>query len=290
MIRTYGACTGADRNRYSGQQSSLVADKMKCIICFDGMAYYFTKQFSVYGLGAVDYWRCSSCGFVASKTHYDMTDAQWEALNLAFHSDSNAREDNPYNRNQRYFNQALMLHLMERGELLKRSEWLDWGSGVGNVSIQLQQWFSLQLLNFDAFVRPTINSVVSANLKKRGYSLVVNTAVFEHVRDRKTLDEIESYVSEDGHLAVHTLVRGQIPSDPEWMYLLPVHCSFHTNKSMQMLMNQWKYTCSVYNEHSKMWIMFKRPSAEIGETVQRLNSSLGYEYFHFKEGFMDYWP
>lgn len=263
---------------------------MKCFICSDRLSYFFTKRFSVYGLGAVDYWRCGTCGFVASRTHCEMTLPQWEALNADFHRDNNAREDNPHDRNQRYFHQSLMLHLMVRGNVLPQGDWLDWGSGTGQVSLQLHKWFSLELGNFDTYIEPAINPIPPDSLKKRGHSLVVNTAVFEHVRDRETLDEIESYVSPDGQLAVHTLVRGDIPADPEWMYLLPVHCAFHTNKSMQILMEQWKYTCSVYNEHAKMWVLFKRPAPRIAEAVRSVNSRIGFEYLHFKEGFMDYWP
>jgi hypothetical protein len=263
---------------------------MKCIICRDEQTYFFSKEFSVYGLATVDYWRCPTCGFVASKTHRDMSLTEWESLNSDFHHDNNAREDNPYDRNQRYFNQALMLHLMVRDKVLPSSEWLDWGSGVGDLSIQLRKYFSLKLLNFDAYIEPSINQVEPGEMNKRDYSLVTNTAVFEHVRSRDTLDEIESYVSDNGQLAVHTLVRGEIPPDPNWMYLLPVHCAFRTNRSMQILMEQWGYSCSVYNEHSKMWVMFKRPVHEIKQAVQDLNSDLGFEYLHFKKGFMDYWP
>lgn len=264
--------------------------EMKCIICSNDMSYYFTKHFGVYGLDGVHYWRCPVCGFVASITHFEMSDEDWAHLNVKFHNDNNAREDNPYNRNQRYFNQALMLHLMVRSGMLPSQDWLDWGSGTGRLSIQLQTMFSLKLLNFDAYIQPLIHSLSQKDLIEREYSLVVNTAVFEHVRSRDTLNEIESYVSNDGHLAVHTLVRGQIPNDAEWMYLLPIHCAFHTNRSMQMLMEQWNYTCSVYNEHSKMWVMFRTPTHEVSEKVTELNSTLGFEYLHFKNGFMDYWP
>jgi hypothetical protein len=104
------------------------------------------------------------------------------------------------------------------------------------------------------------------------------------------LDEIESYVGEGGCLGIHTLVRGEIPADPDWMYLLPVHCAFFTNKSMDMLMRQWGYTCSAYNEHAKMWAWFKTEPKLIGEKVAELNQSIGWEYLHFKAGFMDFWP
>ena len=55
--------------------------------------------------------------------------------------------------------------------------------------------------------KPLIYPVLSGKLIKRSYDLVLSSAVFEHVRSRNTLDEIESYVSEQGSLAVHTLVR-----------------------------------------------------------------------------------
>ena len=263
---------------------------MKCIICSEEMFPHFTKHFNVYSLHDVDYVRCNSCGFSASETHFRMSSTEWERLNNAFHEDNNAREDNPWNRNQRYFNQSVMLYLMAHNGIIHTDNWLDWGSGTGSLSRQLYEHFGLRLDNFDRYVEPGLFPLQQSDLVKRGYSLVTNTAVFEHVRDRKTLDEIESYVSPDGCLGIHTLVRGDIPADPGWMYLLPVHCAFHTNSSMEALMHQWGYQCSVYNEHAKMWIMFKRSARDVENEVMRLNNLLGWEYLHFKVGFMDFWP
>lgn len=263
---------------------------MKCIICTGDMRYHFSKTFNAYGLGKVDYLKCEECGFSASGTHFEMTSGEWEALNLAFHDHSEAREDNPYNRNQRYFNQALMLNLLARERIVGEGLWLDWGSGSGRLSMQLLRHFDRRLHNFDRFMQPKLLSLNQEELTPGRYALVANTAVFEHVRSRATLDEIESYVAPDGCLAVHTLVRGEIPADPEWMYLLPVHCAFHTNRSMDILMRQWGYTCSVYNEHSKMWVLFKGEPRETSSRAASLNDFLGWEYLHFKPGFVNYWP
>jgi len=263
---------------------------MKCIICGSSMAYFFSKRFNLYGLGDVDYWRCEACGFTASRTHFEMSDQEWEELNIEFHNDSNQREDNPYNRNQRYFHQAQMLHLMKRHQILNPDSWLDWGCGEGKVSLQLASNFDVTMACFDKYITPLSNAVSENEMVMRGHGLVVNTAVFEHVRDRATLDEIESYVADNGCLAVHTLVRGDIPQDPDWMYLLPVHCAFHTNQSMQVLMDQWGYHCSVYNEHAKMWVMFRNSVKAIKNRVSSLNALMGWDYLHFKDGFMDYWP
>ncbi len=260
-----------------------------CLICSAEMTYFFSKEFNKFNLETVDYWRCTACGFCSSKTHFEMSDEAWASLNDAFHSESHFDEGNPHNRNQRYFNQAMMISLMAEHNLIAEGKWLDWGAGMGAVSRLLQKYYGRKLLTYDKYFTPAANPADESLLEPRGFDLVVNMAVFEHVRSRDTLDEIESLVSKDGCLGIHTLVPEDVPGDPDWMYLLPVHCAFHTNKSMQILMDSWGYTCSVYNEHSKMWIWFRKRPDEIEEKVNQLNRSLGWEYLHYKKGFMDYW-
>ena len=174
-------------------------------------------------------------------------------------------------------------------EIIRNNKWLDWGCGIGSVALLLRDYFGIELLTYDKYFTAKINPISEEMLKKREFDLVVNTAVFEHIRNRSTLDEIESYVSTTGCFAIHVLVPAEIPKDPNWMYLLPVHCAFHTNRSMQILMEQWRYTCSVYNEYSKMWVLFHEDDINVKAKVDKLNNSLGWEYLHFKNGFMDYW-
>lgn len=262
---------------------------MRCIICDSSMDFYFSKTFDEFGLSEVDYLRCKSCGFCASETHFNMTDESWSDLNDNFHSESHLRSDNPYNRNQRYFNQALMLSFAARKNLVSEGSWLDWGCGIGKVSMLLDEFFGIELKTYDKYYTPHINEISESELASRSFDLVLNTAVFEHVRSRTTLDEIESYVAEGGCFAIHTLVPERVPKDPDWMYLLPVHCAFHTNKSMQLLMDQWGYQCSAYNEHAKMWMLFRQKPVDIASIVGRINDLLGWEYLHFKAAFMDYW-
>ena len=69
-----------------------------------------------------------------------MSEKEWNNLNDVFHSKSHFRDDNPYNRNQRYFNQALMLHLMNKHGLIDDHHWLDWGCGVGQLSRLLKKY------------------------------------------------------------------------------------------------------------------------------------------------------
>lgn len=218
-----------------------------------------------------------------------MLEDDWNKLNYAFHSKNHLAEDNPYNRNQRYFNQALMLSIMTKRDLVNVGRWLDWGCGIGSLSLLLKDYFDLELMGYDKYFAPHVNAVKQNDLKSGSFDLVVNTAVFEHVRERRTLDEIEAYVAKSGCFAIHTLVPEAVPKDQDWMYLLPVHCAFYTNKSMELLMKDWGYKCSVYNQHSKMWVLFKEKAEIIESKVEKLNTSLGWEYLHFKKGFMDYW-
>ena len=148
--------------------------RVRCLICGASQAYSFSKPFHKYGLSVADYWTCPQCGFTASKTHHDMTDAEWSTLNADFHHDHFAREDNPYNRNQRYFNQALMLMLLARWDLVRVGAWLDWGSADGRLSAQLERHFGLVLNNFDRYLTPARRPVEASALVPRGYDLVVN--------------------------------------------------------------------------------------------------------------------
>jgi hypothetical protein len=178
---------------------------------------------------------------------------------------------------------------MQKHGLIRDGKWLDWGCGIGSVSLLLKRYFDIELLAYDKYFPVQVNSISADMLTERHFQVVVNTAVFEHVRSRNSLNEIESYVHVSGCFAIHTLVPESIPQNPDWMYLLPVHCAFHTNKSMQLLMQQWGYNCSVYNEHAKMWVLFRSRPHDIHSKVSDLNRSLGWEYLHFKKGFMDYW-
>lgn len=262
---------------------------MQCLICGSAMAPDFVKVFGLPDLPEAAYHRCPDCGFCASHTHLAMPEAQWERVNDAFHSVSHHRDDNPYNRNQRYAHQAQMLHLLSRRGLIRGTRWLDWGCGVGAVSGLLDALYGMRLWTYDRYFTPEVNAIAPADMQPGGFDLVLNTAVFEHVRDRRTLDEIASYVAPGGCLAIHTLVPEVVPRDPDWMYLLPVHTAFHTNRSMQRLMDDWGYTCSVYNEHAKLWVWFRDPPAEVEAEVRACNELLGWTHLKFKVGFMDYW-
>lgn len=263
---------------------------MNCIICESETEFYFKKDFAEHNLYGAEYYRCHNCGFVFSETHFQADDILWENLNSDFHTERYPQVGYDFSlRNPPYLQQAFFIYLIHKYGLVEGGDWLDWGSGKeGILSNLLSENFGLKINNYDKYMTPKVNSITEDELKSK-YKLVVTSAVFEHVRDRKTLDGINDLVSETGCLAIHVVVCENIPQDPNWFYFLSVHCAVYTNKSMQILMNDWGYTCSIYCVTAKIWVFFKQDPKEIEEKVDKINFLLKEKYLHFKIGFMDYW-
>lgn len=253
------------------------------------MEFYFTKNFIEFNLGDVKYYRCKNCGFVASKTHYEMPLQQWEELNLNAHLYYNSMGPDPKNQPPPYLQQALMLFIMKHFKFFSGMNWLDVGSGEGKLAKIFAKLFFGNILCFDEYIRPGINPVKLNEIADKKFDLVINSAVFEHVTNRKNLNFFNSFVAPQGALAIHTLIREEIPNDPDWFYLLPVHSAFHTNKSMEILMEQWNYKCSIYCLLAKTWVLFKDDSSEIEKQVNKINELFGYDYLMLKKGFMNFW-
>jgi SAM-dependent methyltransferase len=260
-----------------------------CFICGQESEFYFRKHFGEYGLGDVDYNICKSCGFVFSKTHVEMSGREWETLNRTYHVDFEDPDIVNSANSPPYLLQAAMLSVLSNNGLISLKNCLDWGSGYGRFSGILDKYFGITISNYDKYMLPRKNFLSASDVGKRKFSAVINSAVFEHVTDRRFLDEINSCVADDGCLVFHTVVCETIPQDPEWFYLLPVHCAFHTNKSMALLMEQWNYSCSIYCPASKMWVLFKRIPENVETIVKEINIEFQTDFIHYKAGFVDYW-
>jgi len=180
-----------------------------------------------------------------------MKQREWEMLNKYFH---HAIESPKYKKSNHppYYEQAMLLNILAKNNIINLADAIDWGGGVGTLAKILLKYFNIKLPVYDKYIRsndPEVEYIINAGSKK--YSVVINSAVFEHIRNRADLDSINNCVKEDGNLVLHTVVCANIPKDPDWFYLLPVHCSFYTNKSMAILMKQWGYISSLYCPSAK---------------------------------------
>jgi hypothetical protein len=256
------------------------------------MSFFISKEFRVDGLDTADYWRCNDCGFVISKTHVEMTPAAWERANRGWHASYQGKDLDPGdpNWNARLRNQAQMLHDAQGLGLLNGNDrWLDYACGDAKLSGLLRTRYNLNLLNYERYMPKREGYIDETGLVPGSFGFVVTTSVFEHFARREQVDFVEALLSKRGVLGIHTLVCENVPADPTWFYMNPVHCSFHTNRSMEILFEQWGYTCSVYNVEAQLWLWFKNDSREVEAIIRRANSRTGRPCYVFKQGFVDYW-
>lgn len=265
---------------------------MKCIICESSMSFFFSKYFSFCDLGQVEYWKCTFCGFTASKTHYELPSHEWRKLNLAYHEvflGQSQNDDDP-RWLDRLTCQARVINDLAIQSVLPSKSWLDYSCGDGKLSDILRNEYNLSLLNYEKFAMARQDYLDEKELIPGGFDFVITTSVFEHMTSRTELDDVAMLVSEDGIMGLHTLVCEEIPNDPDWFYLLPVHCSFFTNKCMDILLDQWGYKSSIYSVDARLWLFFKSKNDNIKSMIENANlrrsSDLKYLY---SSGFLDYW-
>ena len=107
---------------------------MQCIICGESADFYFSKSYAKTPFKEllpeeVNYYKCSNCGFVLSKTHADFTKERWGELNEAFHHWIEQPENNLEGNQPPYAEQALMLSLLGKNDIIKTDNMLDYATG-----------------------------------------------------------------------------------------------------------------------------------------------------------------
>jgi hypothetical protein len=270
---------------------------MNCMICQSDSSHYFSKTYTdppfdgyMREVGEVHYYRCSHCGFVLSKTHRDLSEAAWQQLNQRFHHFLEDPQSEQKNNQPPYAEQALMVSMLVRSGVVASESMLDYAAGYGTLSRLLSKHFGLHLPIYDPYVRSEGSSLHLETSDLGRYGAVINSAMFEHVREREDLDRVHRLVANDGCLIVHTVVCERVPPDPDWFYLVPpVHTAFHTNKSMDLLMGQWGFRSSIYCPQAKSWVLLRDDVGSVEDRVAALNGELQTTWFHRQAGFVDYW-
>ncbi len=262
----------------------------KCIICGNSTENYFQKDFNSEYLGKCEYRICKNCGFVFNKTMYDMDDTQWEKVNASFHNKEwSIIQGRNFKHNPPYLQQALFLKILQNEGIILPDNWLDYASGHGKLSEITKKYFDLKLIPYEKFISQSEGYKLIKNNPDMKFNVVFSSALFEHIRSLEPIEEMVSLLNENGTLLIHTLIRENIPKDPQYFYLLLVHCSLFTNKSMEILMKKFGFKYSIYSPVAKTWALFKNKPENIEQKIENINSFLGNNYLYQKDGFMDYW-
>ncbi len=269
------------------------------MICGATSEPYFDKQYTetkFWDALSVSYYKCPDCGFVHSATHQEMSQPAWVELNNRCHRAFETTRELRNINQPPYAEMALALSILAKNGVVRTDRVMDYAAGYGTLAKVLSKYFGTDIACYDKYVT---DDAADGSVRYVGddalsdYSLVINSAMFEHVLSRQDLDDVNDIVAQDGVLMLHTVICETIPKNPDWFYLAPiVHCAFHTNTSMTHLMRQWGYSDSIYAPAAKSWFLFKEDNpvtSNLAETVAELNDELQCTFFHQKVGFMYYW-
>ncbi|NPT55717.1 class I SAM-dependent methyltransferase [Paraburkholderia elongata] len=270
---------------------------MNCIICESDSDYYFSKTYTespfaefMRPIGTVDYHKCRHCGFVLSGTHSALDQKIWDELNKHFHHYIENPDNETKGNQPPYAEQAIMLSFLGKNDVISLDSVVDYAAGYGTLSNILWKYYGLKVPIFDRYVQGDNSGRYIDRADLRRYKTVINSAMFEHVLRREDLDAVNGMVDQDGSLIIHTVVCEKIPDDPNWFYLRPpVHTAFHTNRSMEILMEQWGYRSSIYCPPAKCWVLLREKGADVNRKIASINRELQSTWFHCKDGFVDYW-
>lgn len=249
---------------------------MHCMICESKIRRFLKKRFEQdLPIRTIHYDRCVNCGFVCAREIQELKDSEWEKLNREFHSKFLGTQYNELDPNwiNRLNKQSVLLDNLSKDGILNRTVWwLDYACGDGKL-VALLNSKGIVTCGYDKY-----SDRYNYHLLNRYFDVVVNTSYFEHARRLDDLEIVNDYVLDA--LALNTLIRSEIPNDPNWFYFLPVHCSFFTNRAAGILFDRWGYKSCIYSPEARMWVWFKKT----------LDPSKISDYYLFKEqGFIGYW-
>ena len=258
----------------------------RCFVCGGEMRPFMEKSFGMKNLDVCEYVRCENCGLVIAKTIYEMPRENWEALNRECHAayqNTDALAVDP-NWIPRLKEQAKVIsELIRVGVLDKKANALDYGAGDGKLSsfMRRKNW----LKKYDAYMsRPNENYLSAEDLKPESFDFVITCSVFEHLIGAEDVNKIFALLNPEGIMALHTLICEEVPQDPNWFYLQPVHCTFWTNKAMQRLFKVLGFVGCAYHVESRLWFMYG-DKRDLFKTCAFTSSKT----WIFANDFVDYW-
>lgn len=270
-----------------------------CEICGGRVGFYFRKNYEsspysrlMQDWGDIEYFRCENCGFVLSFSHKMASHSDWEKLNHDYHHFIENCDGSFKIPNQpTYAMQAMLLQLLSVNKIINVANGLDYAGGYGRLSHLLNKYYNIRFPVYDPFVTSDNESVLYLDdIKGEEFDTVFNSAMFEHVRCRDELDQVNALIKPDGALLIHTVVTENVPKNPDWFYLEPpVHSAFHTNKSMGILMKQWGFNASIYAPLSKTWCLLRYHDKAIAQRIDLINHELQSKFLIYSCGFVDYW-
>lgn len=261
---------------------------MDCFVCGKEMTDYFTKKWGGNVLTG-DFVRCPDCGLVINRTMYEMPVQEWMEKNEELHSKyqgTDEMKDDPKWLDRINTQGEIILQLYDLDVFSPVGQCIDYGCGDGKLADLVNR--NCQLIQkYDKYMgRGKQGYLEDKDVKQGGFDIVVCCSVLEHLIGKAEVEKVFGLIAEDGVLCLHTLVCEEVPKDPEWFYLLTVHCTLWTNRAMSILYKDNGFVGCAYNLESQMWFMFRNRGQflKLKDAEQALRGT-----WFFSDNFVDYW-
>lgn len=268
---------------------------MKCIVCGSEMKPYFKKQ----DMNRLRHFvKCGNCGLVIDETTYELEPLIREKENSEFHKAYQGHDNNIVDPKwiDRLEKQSMVfVQLFYENIFPMNLNIVDYGCGDGKLSnffhrqIKRENTKALaEIKKYDKYmnIKNDQDYLTDADMKQQSFDVVITCSVFEHLIGKEDIEEILGLLNENGIFCLHTLVCEEVPKDPDWYYLLPVHCTIWTNKAMEILYKNNGFKGCAYNVEARMWFMFKDKEIyrKLEENHKRVEGT-----WIFSKNFVDYW-
>lgn len=260
---------------------------MNCFVCGKEMTGYFIKKWGEEMTG--DFVRCPDCGLVINKTMYEMPIQEWMEKNEELHSEyqgTDEMKDDPKWLDRINAQGEVILQLYDLDIFSCNGKCIGYGCGDGKLADLVNR--NRQLIQkYDKFMGcGKLGYLKDKEVNQGEFDVVICCSVLEHLVGKVEVEKVFGLIAEDGVLCLHTLVCEEVPRDPDWFYLLTVHCTLWTNKAMSILYKDNGFAGCAYNLESQMWFMFRNKEQFV--RLKNAEQVLKGKWF-FSDGFVDYW-
>ncbi len=199
---------------------------------------------------------------------------------------------------QRTTNQADMFaELFLEDIFTEKMKCVDYACGAGKISeifnmkvMKSRPNLINQIMKYEKYTNFANNpSYLSEEIMESGsFDLVTSSSVFEHLVGKQQVDNVLRLLKDNGTFCVQTLICEEVPCDPDWFYLQPVHCTLWTNRAMALFFKQCGFVGCAYNLKAQMWLMFR--DRELFTRVKNRYDGNNYkDIWFFDERFIDFY-
>ncbi len=202
---------------------------MTCKLCSSPSSRIFRKK--ILNKYDVEYYQCTSCGFIQTEEPYWLQEAYAESINL--------EDTGIIDRNMLFAKRAAMVLYFFFD---KKGVYLDYGGGYG-LFVRLMRDYGFDFYWSDPFTRNLFARGFEFNEKEyRRFELVTTFECFEHFSD--PVPEIERMLQlSDSILFSTEIFSGKAPSSDEWSFYSfshGQHVSLYSLESLQYLARKYQ--------------------------------------------------